>query len=143
MAKYIRLLAILSILHLPLLARADSGPFGMPISESVIVTFPDSGTLLRPSAQQVERLTDAKNAALVAIRGRTSTQRFSGKDEKLALSRSLSARSYLIGLGVSPLKISINFASATDFLADNSTPEGKRSNQRVEIDMIYVLPHTN
>jgi hypothetical protein len=30
----------------------------------------------------------------------------------------------VIARGVSPLKIMVNFASASDFVADNSTPKG-------------------
>lgn len=59
-------------------------------------------------------------------------------DEALALRRALSARQYLIARGVSPLKIMVNFASATDFVADNSTPEGRYQNQRVDIELVYV-----
>ena len=47
-----------------------------------------------------------------------------------ALRRALSPRQYLIARGVSPLKIMVNFASASDFVADNSTPEGRHQNQR-------------
>ncbi len=52
--------------------------------------------------------------------------------------RALSARQYLIARGVSPLKIMVHFASASDFVADNSTPEGRHQNQRVDIEVIYV-----
>ncbi|WP_242468398.1 OmpA family protein [Burkholderia plantarii] len=59
-------------------------------------------------------------------------------DEALALRRALSARSYLVARGVSPLKIMVNFASAADFVADNSTAEGRRENQRVDIEVVYI-----
>lgn len=58
--------------------------------------------------------------------------------QPLALRRALSARSYLVARGVSPLKIMVNFASAADFVADNSTAEGRRENQRVEIGVVYI-----
>ena len=45
---------------------------------------------------------------------------------------------YLIARGVSPLKIMVNFASAADFVADNSTAEGRRENQRVDIEVVYI-----
>jgi hypothetical protein len=60
------------------------------------------------------------------------------EDEALALGRAVSAHSWLVKHGVSPLKIMINYVSAADFVADNSTPEGRRENQRVEIEVIYV-----
>jgi hypothetical protein len=49
-----------------------------------------------------------------------------------------SARSYLVARGVSPLKIMVNFASAADFVADNSTAEGRRENQRVDIEVVHI-----
>ncbi|HFT9451408.1 TPA: OmpA family protein [Escherichia coli] len=78
-------------------------------------------------------LADAKDAAIIYVSGRTSTLRPSAADEALALRRALSARSYLAARGVSPLKIMVNFASAADFVADNSTAEGRRENQHVDL----------
>jgi len=142
MSKFARWV-ILLILPLSQVALAEPDPFGTPISEAVIVFFPDSSAQFKPSADQATTLIEAKAAALVTIRGRTSTDKPSAKDELLALSRALSARSYLIARGVSPLKITINFASAADFIADNSTQEGRWANQRVEVELIYVMPRPN
>ena len=134
---------------MPLVAAKAAAPsdsfssFGTPISAAVIVSFPDSSAAINPDADQAVRLADAKGAALVTIRGRTSTNKPSAKDESLALARALSARSYLIARGVSPLKVVVNFASAADFIADNSTPEGRHENQRVEVEMVFVSPLTN
>jgi hypothetical protein len=83
-------------------------------------------------------LANAKDAALVSIRGRTSTNTPTAKDEAFALARAISARTYLIAHGVSPLKITLNYTSAADFIADNSTPAGRLQNQRVEIDIVHV-----
>lgn len=112
--------------------------YGKPISSAVIVSFANGSSAFRPTAQQEVDLLNATQASLIVIRGRTSTNKASPKDEALALIRALSARTYLIEKGVSPLKITINFASAMDFIVDNSTPEGKSQNQRVEIELIYV-----
>ena len=120
-------------------AQEQIGPFGSPISSVVLVSFPSSSTEFRPNEHQADYLKDAKNAALVVVRGRTSTNTPSAKDEALALARALSARTYLIARGVSPLKIQVNFASAADFIADNSTQEGRLQNQRVEIELVYVM----
>jgi len=113
---------------------------GVPITSLLTVAFSNSSSDLRLTTEEAAQLQDAPNAALVTVRGRTSTNQPSAKDEALALARAISARNYLIKRGVSPLKISLNYASAMDFIADNSTPEGKLENQRVEIEMIYVLP---
>lgn len=134
---FVFVLAVLSFAQ-SAIAQDQSGPFGSPISSVVMVSFPSSSTEFRPNEHQADYLKDAKNAALVVIRGRTSTNSPSAKDEALALSRALSARTYLIARGVSPLKVQVNFASAADFVADNSTQEGRLQNQRVEVELVYV-----
>ena len=143
MRKVVSLAFILAALPLSQTALADApsdsfSSFGTPISASVIVSFPDSSATFKPDAAQTTHLADAKGAALVTIRGRTSTNRPSAQDESLALARAISARTYLIAHGVSPLKITLNYASAADFIADNSTPAGRLQNQRVEIDIVHV-----
>lgn len=119
-------------------AIAASVFYGEPVLTAVSVSFSDSSTTFRPDASTVEVLSDAKRAAIIYVSGRTSTLRASAADEALALRRALSARQYLIARGVSPLKIMVNFASASDFVADNSTPEGRHQNQRVDIEAVYV-----
>lgn len=112
--------------------------YGRPVLSGVFVSFPHGGTAFRSTARQEAELLNAKDADLVTIKGRTSTLKPSAQDESLALARALSARSYLIARGVSPLKIVVNFASAADFIADNSTPEGRLENQRVEVELVFV-----
>ncbi len=75
---------------------------------------------------------------MVTIRGRTSTNAPTAQDEALALARATAARAYLVRQGVSPLKIMVNYASASDFIADNATAAGRLENQRVEIDLVHV-----
>lgn len=137
MRKLSHLVLVLLALPLSLAAQATTDPYGAPISESVFVSFPESSALFRPTAAQQESLAASPNAVQISLRGRTSTEKPSARDEALALARALAARRYLIARGVSPLRISINFVSATDFVADNSTPEGRLANQRVEIDMVF------
>lgn len=122
---------------------AGVGIIEMPRSNTVTVLFDNRSIIFRPSNNDSSVLDDAKNAALITVRGRTSTPIPSAKDEQLALSRAVSARNYLIARGVSPLKIHVNYASGSDFIVDNSTPEGKRQNQRVEIELVYVTLTSN
>jgi outer membrane protein OmpA-like peptidoglycan-associated protein len=111
---------------------------GTPISTTVYVPFSDGSVRFKPRVESAENLATAQGAALISIRGRTSTTRPTAKDEALALARAIAARSYLIARGVSSLKITLNYASAADFIADNSTAIGRQLNQRVEIDIIHV-----
>jgi outer membrane protein OmpA-like peptidoglycan-associated protein len=111
---------------------------GTPVSTTVFVTFPHGGTVFRPPAESLGTLASAKDAAMITIRGRTSTLTPTAKDEALAFARAAAARAFLMRQGVSPLKIMVNYASAADFVADNSTAAGRIENQRVEIDLVYV-----
>jgi flagellar motor protein MotB len=119
------------------LAQTDQHE-GIPISSTAIISFSDGSARFVPSSGSSTLLEGARTAALISIRGRTSTNTATAKDEALALARAIAARSYLIAHGVSPLKISLNYASATDFIADNATVDGRQQNQRVEIDIIQV-----
>jgi len=114
--------------------------FGEPASTAVSVYFPDKSAVFRPDSESAELLAEARRAALVYVSGRTSTDRPTAADERLALRRALAARSYLVSRGVNPLKVMINFASGTDFVSDNSTHDSRRENQRVDIEMIHVPP---
>ena len=141
MRKLAHLALFLCALPLSQLACANTDPYGAPISETVFVSFADSSAVFKLAVAQQESLATAQGAALVTVRGRTSTLKASARDESLALARALAARSYLIAHGVSPLQIAVNFVSADDFIADNTTQEGRQANQRVEIDMVFrILP---
>ncbi|HDZ5419539.1 TPA: OmpA family protein [Vibrio harveyi] len=108
------------------------------VSRTVSVSFGESSTRFRPGPVAEVMLETALDASMITINGRTSTNKPSKRDENLALARAVSARNYLVAQGVSPLKIMINYVSADDYLTENWTPEGRRINQRVDIEMIYV-----
>ncbi len=128
-------IALVLLLVTPVMAESYQGN---PVSTLVRVSYPWGLTFFTPNAEAREMLKDAQYAAMVFVSGRTSTQQSSAYDEGLAFARAASARKYLIDRGVSPLKIMINYVSAEDFIADNSTPEGKKANQRVDIEMVFV-----
>lgn len=111
---------------------------GTPIMTTLHVSFPDKGTVFEPSDAVVFALAEAKNAAMIYVSGRTSTNKPSAADEALAFKRAASARAYLIRRGISPLKIMVNYASASDYIADNNTPNGRLQNQRVDIELVFV-----
>ncbi len=117
---------------------AEEKGFEKPFTLEVNVSFADSSASFRPNSEASNILKAAPAASIIYISGRTSTKKYSEKDEILALKRALTARSYLIERGVSPLKIMINHASATDFITSNATKEGRYINQRVEIEMHFV-----
>lgn len=129
----------LILLPVALAAHAQSNEYaGIPVSTTVYVPFANGSARFTPNMEGIALLASAPAAALVTIRGRTSTAKPTAKDEALALARATSARAYLIERGVSPLKITLNYVSAADFVADNSTVAGRELNQRVEIDIIHL-----
>jgi|GEM_PF-1537061 hypothetical protein len=109
--------------------------------EGLISSFPNNGTTFTPSIIMQERLQYAPRASMIVINGRTSTAKNSAADELLALKRALSARKYIIEkYAVSPLKIQVNFVSASDYITENVTTQGQLENQRVEIIMHFLQP---
>jgi hypothetical protein len=141
MSKIAILLGALLVCGIAQTAGAQEAYFtaaGAPVSTLVRVSYPDSSARFQPEPDVAEILADAKDASVVYVSGRTSTARPSARDEVLAFARAAAARKYLVDRGVSPLKIMVNYASATDFVADNSTPGGRLENQRVDIELVYV-----
>lgn len=104
---------------------------------SLSIPFRDGGTKFDPSQNDLISLQGAERASMIFVSGRTSTGKASWKDEQLALGRALSTRQWLVEAGVDPLRIFTNFASATDFIVDNTTREGRKKNQRVDIRIIF------
>jgi hypothetical protein len=117
------------------LAAGDAGNFGTPIKSGVSVSFPDSSATFQPTPEALELLADAGTR-------RSSTS--AGAPARYGPARPMRpcttpcalGQVVLVARGVSPLKIMVNFASAADFVADNSTAEGRRENQRVDIEVV-------
>lgn len=98
------------------------------------VHFPFNGTKFYLSADDSAQLLPLLgNARRVELRGRTDGQRPNAADEKVALNRALAAQRFLIGQGVSPAIISVNYVSAGDYVADNFSAVGRSQNRRVDI----------
>ncbi len=110
---------------------------GTPISTKLYINFKDGSSTFEPQADVISMLDESRNATIIYIGGRTSTSKPSPSDEALAFKRAAAARAYLINLGVSPLKIMINYVSSADFIAANNTAEGRLKNQRVDIEMVF------
>jgi hypothetical protein len=140
MRTTLSLALIFGIFALPHVAYAQTEWDGSPVSTTVYVNFASASARFQPSETAAAALVGAADAALVTIRGRTSTGNPTSRDEALALARAVASRSYLVAHGVSPLKITINYVSAADFIADNATEAGRLLNQRVEIDVVHVSP---
>lgn len=107
-----------------------------PASHTVSVHFPYNGTNFQINADESQHLLQLlAKARRVEVRGRTDGQRPSAADEKIAINRALAAKRYLVGQGVSPAIISINYVSAGDYVADNYSAVGRSQNRRVDIEV--------
>jgi outer membrane protein OmpA-like peptidoglycan-associated protein len=93
-------------------------------------------TDFHPTPELEEKLLKvAKAATVVVIRGRTDAETADDVETRVALARAIHARTYLVSNGVEPAKIHLSFRAAGDFIADNSTTEGRAMNRRVEIEV--------
>lgn len=111
-------------------------PPPLPRSQTVSVHFPFNGTTLQISADETARLLPLLSSARrIEIRGRTDGEKATDGDEKVAMNRALAAKRYLIGQGISPAVISVNYVSAGDYIADNGSVLGKSKNRRVDIEV--------
>lgn len=104
--------------------------------EPAIFTFNfafESTALSIPNDALYKLLPLALKAEKIHIRGRTDNTKESSFDLNIAKGRALAARNYLIEKGVDPQIIFINYSSASDYVSENVTPEGRARNRRAEI----------
>lgn len=106
------------------------------VSQTVMIHFPFNSANFRPSAaQEAALLPLLANARRVEIRGRTDGHRPSDGDEQVALKRAQAAMNYVVSKGVPASRVSLNFLSAGDYIADNRSDAGRAINRRVEIEV--------
>lgn len=99
------------------------------------VTHAVGKTTFNPSDSLRETLLEAAaNCDEIEIRGRTDADKDDEINRQIALDRALQARLYLVKSGIHPSKIRVVSLASGAFVADNSTPQGKSQNRRVEIE---------
>lgn len=120
----------------PVVLAAPVKP-ALPASQTVSVYFPFNSSAFKPTQAQVATLLPllGDNVRQIWVRGRTDGNRPSAADERVALNRALAAKNWLVAQGVSPLKISVNYVSAGDYVADNVSAAGRAQNRRVDIEV--------
>ncbi|MDA1379173.1 OmpA family protein [Plesiomonas shigelloides] len=72
--------------------------------------------------------------------GRTDGRYPSKQDQWIAERRAINIRNYLVARGVPAERIDVNYAAATDYIADNTTLTGRENNRRVDIEIIQEQP---
>ncbi|MEP6606750.1 MAG: OmpA family protein [Nitrosospira sp.] len=106
-------------------------------SATMRVAFDTSSADFAPSPELATVLSEAaKTAEKITIRGRTDSSVAGTIDADLARNRALSARKFLLANGIKPEKIRVFSQGAGDFIAPNTTNEGKAINRRVEIQLV-------
>lgn len=102
----------------------------------VRVEFGRGSIDFQPSDAVAETLVKAaKEASHVTLRSYTDARVSDESNKRIALARALTARRFLINAGVPAKKIRAFYQSAGGFIADNSTPDGRAKNRRVEIQI--------
>jgi len=108
-----------------------------PASRTISVYFPYNQTAFQPTQEQISDLLALINDDIrhIWVRGRTDGHHPSAADESIALKRAIAAKNWLIEQGVSSLKVSVNYVSAGDYIADNHFEAGRARNRRVDIEI--------
>jgi len=83
-------------------------------------------------------LSYANRARAIEVRGRTDGKKWSRGDEKVARDRAYAMHQWLVEHGISPALITASWASATDYMADNTSAKGRALNRRVEV--VFTVP---
>jgi outer membrane protein OmpA-like peptidoglycan-associated protein len=86
-----------------------------------------------PSLNQLKSLLDQDSQMELLIEGHTDSKGQATTNQALSARRAEAVKSALIDLGADSKRIHVQGHGATRPIADNRTPEGRRSNRRIEI----------
>jgi outer membrane protein OmpA-like peptidoglycan-associated protein len=102
----------------------------------VVLTFPDNSFDAEVDEELLDGLGEAARAAnRIYLHGHTDAYVASQSGAELAIRRAVEVRKLLLSRNVEPERIRLFYRGAGNFVANNSTPEGKALNRRVEIEM--------
>jgi len=105
-------------------------------SPRVVVKFADNSPDVQVDDPLIDPLGNAARAAnRIYLHGHTDAYVASQIGTQLAIRRAVEVRRLLISLNVEPERIRLFYRGAGNFVANNSTPEGKALNRRVEIEL--------
>jgi outer membrane protein OmpA-like peptidoglycan-associated protein len=101
------------------------------------VSFDVNSAQIKPNlAPVLDRFAQTLNAnpgTTVRIIGHTDNTGTDAINDPLSVNRAASTRQYLAARGVDPARIAIDGRGSREPIADNSTPQGRAMNRRVEI----------
>ena len=121
-------------------ALCTKGPKAMVFEEVALFDI-DKADLKPAGKEQIKAYREEARAELsradkIKITGHTDNTGSADYNMKLSLQRAEAVRDYLVSLGVDPNKMEVSGEGVTKPVADNSTPEGRAKNRRVEIEVI-------
>jgi OmpA-OmpF porin, OOP family len=111
------------------------------------VEFDVNRATLRPSAaatldEVVQYLGQSQNGSLrYEVGGHTSSEGGRTHNERLSAARAATVRTYLIGHGIDPSRLTSRGYGPRQPIESNSTPEGRAANRRVELNEIDLDGH--
>jgi outer membrane protein OmpA-like peptidoglycan-associated protein len=85
---------------------------------------------------QIARLLKAAPNMELMIRGYADNTGSAATNEQLSVSRAINVRNYLIGKGIAEKRLQARGLGSSNPIADNSTPEGRAKNRRVEMEIL-------
>lgn len=111
---------------------------GMVITLSGSVLFASNRSDLLPSAQAklndvATALTKQDAESKIVVEGHTDSQGDAGYNQELSQRRAQSVRDYLVSRGIASDRVTSEGFGLSRPVADNSSPEGRANNRRVEI----------
>ena len=133
-----------SITRAPAVPHAAATTVQAPVLSRVFrYHFPSGSTRIRIDASEsADLILLARRADYIVVRGRTDADAPTEVDAKIARLRAESAKRFLVEKGGIPSnKITLDYLSAGDFIAENETPAGRAQNRRVEIE-VYVVTYS-
>lgn len=105
-------------------------------SPRVVLKFDDNSYAAQVDDDLLDALGNAaRSANRIYLHGHTDAYVASDTGTELAILRALEVRRLLISLNVDPERIRLFYRGVGNFVANNSTPEGKALNRRVEIEL--------
>jgi len=102
----------------------------------VVVKFAEQSAEVHVDDRLLGILGDAaRSATRIVLHGSTDSFVASATSTELALRRAVEVKRLLISLQVDPARIRLYYRGAGNFIANNSTPEGRALNRRVEMEL--------
>lgn len=119
-------------------ATVKQEPRGMVITLSGSVLFASAKSALLPAAQLklnevATALTREDPTSKIEVEGFTDSQGAASYNQDLSERRAQSVREYLVTRGIASDRVTSQGFGSTRSIADNTSPEGRANNRRVEI----------